>query len=754
MVQKEYMKNNNHFPLFMFVLLAALLVVWSNLPKAGIAAAQTETPQRPAHVEAFMQRFAADSQPPENRAPMAYTPCVGGFAGTYPCSNVDLLAYLPLASIGGGNGNDIWGWTDPLTNKEYALMGRTNGTGFVDISDPVNPIYLGNLPTHTSSTIWRDIKVYNDYAFIVSEASGHGMQVFDLTRLRDVPTPPTTFTEDAHYNQFGNAHNIAINEDTGYAYAVGTSTCSGGLHMVNIQNPLNPSNAGCFSSDGYTHDTQCVVYNGPDTTYQGHEICFSSNEDSVTIVDVTIKTFPVQLFRFTYSGSAYTHQGWLTEDQVYFLFDDELDEQSFGHNTRTRILNVSDLNAPTLVGFYDAPVPAIDHNLYTRGNYAFEANYRSGLRIVDLTNVSIGSLFQEAFFDIYPSSDSASFNGAWSVYPYFDSGVVVVSGIEQGLFVLQPTTLPFSQSLDVTPAEQSVCIPDEAVYGIGITAFNIDWPLALSVNGTPAGYTAAFGSDQIIPPASTTLTLTNSGPATTGDYSLDISAASLTATLTATVQLTLLDVPTSSTLTTPADGATGVSRETDFAWSAVPMADSYLLEVATDMGMSNVVYSVTVSGPAHTVPAGDALLPSTTYYWRVTAENACGNNTSTTFAFTTEHQYGVSFSEDMAAEGGAGETVMYMVWMTNTGSITDTFDLSATGEWTVTLPANIILGPGEADMVHVMVEIPHDAHDGHVEMTTVTAVSQGNNSLSDSVVLSTTANTMHFIYLPAIRQDE
>ena len=137
---------------------------------------------------------------------------------------------MPLADIGGGNGNDIWGWTDSQTNKEYAIMGRTTGTAFVDISDPENPVYLGNLPTHTANSSWRDIKVYNNHAFIVSEASGHGMQIFDLSQLGTVGSPPVTFSNTAHYSDFGNAHNIVINEDSGFAYAVGTSTCSGGLH--------------------------------------------------------------------------------------------------------------------------------------------------------------------------------------------------------------------------------------------------------------------------------------------------------------------------------------------------------------------------------------------------------------------------------------------------------------------------------------------------------------------------------------------
>ncbi|MCI0397259.1 MAG: choice-of-anchor B family protein [Chloroflexi bacterium] len=383
-----------------------------------------------------------DYEPTHDLEALAAVPCVSGSAGGYPCNNVDLLAFMPLANIGGGQGNDIWGWTDPQTGKEYALMGRTSGSSFVDISDPENPIYLGNLPTHTSNSTWRDIKVYNNHAFIVSEASGHGMQVFDLTRLRTVTSPPVTFSESAHYPNFGNAHNIAINEASGYAYAIGSNTCSGGLHMVNIQNPTSPTSAGCYSGDGYTHDTQCVIYNGPDTQHQGKEICFSSNEDTLTIVDVTTKSAPIMLSRTGYAGSGYTHQGWLTENHRYFLLDDELDEQQNGHNTRTYIWDVANLDSPTLIGNYTGPTPAIDHNLYIKGNFAYEANYRAGLRILDITNIGSGSLVEAGYFDIYPSSNTANFNGAWSNYPFFNSGVVIVSGIEQGLFVLQPNLGP------------------------------------------------------------------------------------------------------------------------------------------------------------------------------------------------------------------------------------------------------------------------------------------------------------------------
>jgi choice-of-anchor B domain-containing protein len=371
--------------------------------------------------------------------------CVDGVVEGYACNNVDLLSHLDLVALGttaSGNGNDMWGWTDPDTGKEYALVGLDNGTAFVDISDPQNPLRLGNLTTHSVNSTWRDIKTYGYYAFIVSEAADHGMQVFDLRHLRNVTTPPTTFSEDAWYGNFGRAHNIVINEQSGFAYAVGsrqgTQQCAAGLHMIDVHNPLVPTFAGCFSADGYTHDAQCINYVGPDTAYAGHEICFASNEDTLTIVDVTNKASPVQVSRSGYAGSGYTHQGWLTEDRRHFLLDDELDEQNFGHNTRTYVWDVQNLATPHLDFFHDGTTEAIDHNMYVRDGYAFQSNYQSGLRILDLARIDSGILTEAGYFDTYPGSDSASFNGTWSNYPYYASGVVGVSDINRGFFVLQP----------------------------------------------------------------------------------------------------------------------------------------------------------------------------------------------------------------------------------------------------------------------------------------------------------------------------
>jgi choice-of-anchor B domain-containing protein len=416
----------------------------------------------------------ADAQPPARLAAQADATCTNGMAGPYPCRDIDLMAFLPPEELGGGTGNDIWGWTDPLTGREYALVGRSVGTAFVDISAPTRPIYLGLLPTHTVSSTWRGIKVFANHAFVVSEALNHGMQVFDLTQLRNVVNPPVTFAETGYYAGFGSTHTLALNSTTGFAYAVGTRTCEGGLHVVDVREPTLPRTAGCFALDGYTHETQCVVYQGPDTLYRDREICLNSNEDTLTVVDVTDKLEPIQLSRTGYDGSAYTHQGWFTEDQRFFLVNDESDERAFGHPTRTWIWDAADLDAPVLAAYYDGPTPAIDHNLYIRGDLVYESNYRSGLRILDARDVAQGTLRELGFFDIYPADDAPAFNGAWTSYPFFASGSVVVNGIEQGLFVLRPRMTPRAPASDflVTLAGPGTASPGDAAWTFVVRVAN------------------------------------------------------------------------------------------------------------------------------------------------------------------------------------------------------------------------------------------------------------------------------------------
>lgn len=370
--------------------------------------------------------------------------CENGFAGIYPCNNYDLLFEIPLETLGATAGNDSWGWTDTSTGKEYAIIATNTNTAFVDITDAENPLYLGNLPSATIVSPWRDVKVYNNHAYIVADnvvgEDSHGMQVFDLTRLRNVANPPEIFTANARLEEVGRAHNIVINEDTGYAYAVGgnrNNAFNGGPLFINIQNPNNPVMEGGFGDGNYSHDAQVITYNGPDTDYTGREILIGSNEDEIVIADVTDKSNPTTISTISYQNVGYTHQGWFTEDSRYFILGDELDEQRFGNNTRLIIFDFDDLDNPLFHFDYLANNTSIDHNGYVNNGKYYQASYRAGLRVLDATDIANRNLTEIGFFDTFPNDDGTAFNGAWNVYPFFESGKIVISDIDRGLIVVR-----------------------------------------------------------------------------------------------------------------------------------------------------------------------------------------------------------------------------------------------------------------------------------------------------------------------------
>ncbi|MCB0062162.1 MAG: choice-of-anchor B family protein [Caldilineaceae bacterium] len=563
---------------------------------------------------------------------LSNVPCTAGFADVFACNNMDLLAYLPTEEIGGQFNNDLWGWVDPANGTEYALVGARDGVIFLDLSVPTAPRYLGKLPSHGNTSSWRDIKVYRDHAFIVADFNrNHGLQIFDLTQLRNVENPPVVFQETAHYAGFSNAHNIAINEESGFAYAVGTETCQGGLHIIDINTITTPVQAGCYPRDGYIHDTQCVIYRGPDARYQGRELCFNASVSQMTIVDVTEKALPQRIGTLHYTGSAYIHQGWLTPDQRYFVLNDEMDETRSNHNTRTYLIDLNRVDAPRLIGSYTAPFTAIDHNLYISDTYIYEANYTSGLRVLDGKDMAQGRLQEVAGFDTFPDHDEPVYAGAWTAYPYFPSGIVVVSTIDRGAFILQPH-LPADVIVTDRTNDVALCQPNlpSGLYTTTVTlrARNgYTQSAALRITADTAPTPAAVAPPTVSFQQQTTATET---------VSLDLGSAALgthffTTTVTAPTaakldeavwQLHLAEtVATTPTLLAPSSQLTQTGPIT-FTWQPVAAAHSYRLEVATDAAFTEVVFRDELK--ASTYLLRQPLAYNRQYYWRVIPLNGCG----------------------------------------------------------------------------------------------------------------------------------
>src|SRR5918996_783700 len=463
--------------------------------------------------------------PPPAIEPLTNVPCVDGMAGPFECDGVDLLAFVPQEAFDGAGVSDIWGWTDPENGDEYVILGKTNGVAFFRVTDPTNPVYLGELDNPAIlQEIWHDMKVFDNHAFIVSESEPHGMTVFDLTRLRGV-TEPQEFDRDAVYPLPFAAHNIAINEDTGFAYIVGANAgivapdqCLSGLHMVDISTPTQPTFAGCYLEEGgpgtaartvgspveenspaaYVHDTQCVIYEGPDERYTGREICFNSSENKMVIVDVTNKLLPVTLGVTDYPNVSYAHQGWLTEDQAYLIANDELDEVNTGSNTRTIVFDVTDLENPTVHFEHFHDTVSIDHNNYVHEGLLYQSNYTSGLRVLDTDFIGDPDnprLEPLAFFDTFPAHSNPTFDGTWSNYPFFDSGTIAVSGIGEGLFLLRLSDDAEEPLVEVACA--NCPIPTRAGESgiaemIASNVGDVDDVYDLDVAGVPGGWTVTI----------------------------------------------------------------------------------------------------------------------------------------------------------------------------------------------------------------------------------------------------------------------
>ena len=369
----------------------------------------------------------------------------------FSSSNVQLLGWKTMTDFPGNNvsANDCWGYTAP-SGREYAILGLSNGTGFVEVTDPGNPVVIDF--ESGPSSLWRGVKTYSTYAYAVSEAGG-GIQVFNLASIdTGVVTLQTTVTTGGCTTA---SHTLAVNTASGYLYRAGGGggPCSGGpqgLVIYSLANPALPTVVATWNTR-YVHECQVTTWTLPGP-YLGKELAFCYSNDGsgggnprLTILDVTNKASIVQVSSTSYTGSAYSHQGWVTSTGGHLYLNDELDDGSFG-GARTRVFSLANLAAPTYLGFYSSGAPSIDHNLYVKGNRVYESNYRSGLRIFD--NTTPTAPVQVGYFDTWPSDDAQLFNSLWSNYPYFASGTVLGSDVEKGLFVWRegaaPLTLGFA----------------------------------------------------------------------------------------------------------------------------------------------------------------------------------------------------------------------------------------------------------------------------------------------------------------------
>ena len=398
--------------------------------------------------------------------------CSGGRAGNYDCNQVDLLSHIPLNELSTrpSNANDIWGFMDRNDGREYALIGLSNGTAVVDVTDPTTPREVGTISGRNS--LWRDVHVYQvfddaanryrAYAYVTTEASGGGVQVIDMSGLPNSIALAFTITDvsSSHtlYGNFDYADGTATEGLIPSLYVAGSNIVvtgkdgkqqqmsRGSWRAYDMSNPAQPRFVHQpVSTNSYMHDGTGFILTDERTAQcaPGHnpcEILLDFNEDTLDIWDVTERANPVRLAKAPYGGAGYSHSGWFTADKRHLILNDELDEQNSGNNSRFRTFDLSNLQNPVVVANYYGPTRDIDHNTYIRGSRAYVAHYRRGMVVLDVSNPL--SLSEAGFFDSSLLFGPApQFNGAWGTYPFFPSGTVVISDIENGLYVVRDNTV-------------------------------------------------------------------------------------------------------------------------------------------------------------------------------------------------------------------------------------------------------------------------------------------------------------------------
>ena len=426
---------------------------------------------------------------------------------TFDCKEVDFYSFLSLADLEipelehqhGFRTADIWGWKGP-SGREFTLLCLDNGVAVIDSTDPIDPCIIAKMPTGRYVDIWGDVKVVDNTMYHVkdkrfgddNETRGYGMEVYDLLPLDQLDCKvdgyvPLKVYPNYVFNDHGRSHNVISNPESGRLYSVGTEQCAGGFMVIDTSDRLEPTQIGCVDGDGYTHDAQCLIYDGPDPDHQGKEICFGFNENTLTTWDLTDPVNPIMLSRIGYPNQVYSHQGWVNDDLTKVLLDDEIDERCnngfipercaiLAENgltgvltTSTNVIDITDLDNPFYVGAYIHPDLSIDHNLYVWGtvhrkgwggnppvefypdpNFAYMNNYLAGLKIVDITSSDYTEWTEAGYFDISPDLTEIAYAGAWSGYMH-PSGVYAISSIERGVFFLQPR-MAFTENFPAPPA--------------------------------------------------------------------------------------------------------------------------------------------------------------------------------------------------------------------------------------------------------------------------------------------------------------
>ncbi len=571
--------------------------------------------------------------------------------------NLSLLANRQVSS---GQAKDIWGWTNPVDGKEYVLLCVGSGLEIYDIGVPTNPTLVSTVPALGFDL--KDVKTYLHYAYAAEQ--GGPIQVIDLQFLPDSAVTVGSFTAP----NITGSHNIFIDTLLGFAYLAMNGAGKADIRILDLSDPVNPAAAGflsqfaefCSSGLSDTHDMWC----------EGDTCYYASFGDGVLVIDVTDKFNPSFIGIHRYPGN-FTHSLWPSADRN-FVFT--TDEKPNGH---MRVFDVSNKEQIHQVGSYSAGESTIIHNVFVRDTLLFAAYYGEGVKVLNVTDptmpVEVGS------YDTYPQGTGTAFNGCWGVYPYFNSGVIAASDINNGLFLLSLTEVNHGWLEGVVRDENSQPVPGARV-SIENTAYET--------------YSAADGSYRVPAPNRTEfVTVFRSG------YDVFFSPvvmAQATTTVFNPVMTSQVGAPVSGVVTvTAANGATvvdtsirvGVSAH--FIGATPPAPDgSYVLgnlrfgtERITGYGWGYIPFDTTIEVGTSALTLNLSLQEGYSDNFEFDMGWTVGEQSSTTGAWERARPFGTFFLGSIvqpdADHGSGGDQLCWLTGASPPGTAATTNDVTA-----------------------------------------------------------------------------
>lgn len=511
--------------------------------------------------------------------------------------------------------NDVWGTV--VNGLEIAIVGSTEGVHFIDVTDPTNPTELAFVEGKAVGVnlVHRDYHSYNGFLYTVADEGPSSLQIIDMNNL---PNSVEVIYDST--DLLIQSHNVFIDTTNQILYA-----CNGNgfeLQLIDIADPANPVSLASYNGANLPVSQIHDMYVRDGIAY------LNSAFQGLYVMDFTIPTMPVLLGSMTdYPQSGYNHSGWLSDDGEHYYLCDET------HGMDVKTVSVADLSDISVTALFNAESnnEQIAHNAIVTGDLLYVSYYYDGLQVFDVSDPD--NPVRKAFFDTFDGVSDGGFQGAWGVYPLLPSGNILLSDMNNGLFVIENVENLVDVTLSANVDEIETCLGEESSFEITLGNDFSENGADLSILGLPFGAIVSFSNNPAMPGETVTITVSN--VQATGDFDLEITAVDADNSNETMIPMTVSDVPTIANLNAPMNEATEVSLTPDFTWDATDNTDFYTISIATDEADFAGTTFISEDIPNANYSLADDLDPGI-YFWKIVSDGGCGQASSDVFTFTTE----------------------------------------------------------------------------------------------------------------------